>query len=147
MNYEMNCITMHKCTEMSSQPDIQNFNNLRPEPERNSLRRRDKKLNADSEATSPRVSRSMKDASSSNVCTDLVELFCTLCICIILCDTSKASENLTFILKRSLILSSVFVIIIICCLGAMKIKGSIEQMALYLFQNCDVREEVRGSFK
>ena len=116
------------------------------------MRRRDEKLNVDSEATSPRVSRSMKDASSSNVCTDFVELFsmkvnlkvfCTLCLCIIIvCDTNKASKNLSFILKQSLILSSVFVVIIICCLGAMKIKDSIEQMTLDLFQNYDVPEEV-----
>ena len=35
-----------------------------------------------------------------------------LCLCIILCDTRKASENLTFIVKESLILSSVCVIIV-----------------------------------
>ena len=35
-----------------------------------------------------------------------------------------------------------FVVNIICCLGAMKIKDSVEQMALDLFQNCDVPEEV-----
>ena len=29
------------------------------------------------------------------------KMFCILCLCIILCDTSKASENLTFVLKRS----------------------------------------------
>ena len=39
-----------------------------------------------------------------------LKMFCILCICIILCDTSKASQNLTFILKRSLILSSDFVV-------------------------------------
>ena len=120
------------------------------------MRRRDEKLNVDSEATSPRVSRSMKDASSSNVCTDFVELFsmkvnlkvfCTLCLCIIIvCDTNKASKNLSFILKQSLILSSVFVVIIICCLGAMKIKDSVEQITLDLFQNCDVPEEVSVTF-
>ena len=49
-------------------------------------------------------------------------LYCLIILCIILCDTSKASENLTFVLKQSLILSSVFAVIIICCLGAMKIK-------------------------
>ena len=56
-----------------------------------------------------------------------VKMFCILCLCIILCDTSKASENLTFVLKQSLILSSAFVsVIIICC--------------------CDVPEEVSVSF-
>ena len=83
---QMNCITMHKCTEMYLKPDIQNLDNLRAEPE-SSLRRRDEKLNADSEGTSSRVSHSMKDGSSSNVCTYFVELstmkvnlkvFCTL---------------------------------------------------------------------
>ena len=36
----VNCITMHKRTEMYSEPDIQNLDNLRPEPERSSLTRR-----------------------------------------------------------------------------------------------------------
>ena len=40
----INCITMHKCTEMYSELEIQNLDNLRPEPERSSLR---------SETTSP----------------------------------------------------------------------------------------------
>ena len=44
-------------------------------------------------------------------------MYCILCLCIILLDTSKASENLTFILKRFC------VCVIICCLGAMKIEG------------------------
>ena len=48
------------------------------------------------------------------------------------------SENLTFILKQSLILSSFCVGIIICCLAAMKIEGSVEEMISNLFQNCDV---------
>ena len=71
-------------------------------------------------------------------------MFCILCLCIILCDTSKASENLNFALKQSLILSSVFVAI--CCLGAMKIKDSVEQITLELFQNCHVPEEVSVTF-
>ena len=41
---------------------------------------------------------------------------------IIVCDTNKTSENLTFVPKQSLILSIVFVVVIICSLGAMKIK-------------------------
>ena len=49
-------------------------------------------------------------------------------------------------MKQSLILSSVFVVIIICCLGAMKIKDSVEQITLDLFQNCDVPEEVSVTF-
>ena len=92
-------------------------------------------------------------ASSSTVCTNYVELFSMnvkmlyiLCLCIILCDASKASENLTFVLKQSLILSSAFLVIIMCCLGAMKIKDSVEQMTLDLFQNCDVPEEVSVTF-
>ena len=47
-------------------------------------------------------------------------------------------------MKESLILSSVFVVI--CCLGAMKIKDSVEQITLDLFQNCDVPEEVSVTF-
>ena len=47
-------------------------------------------------------------------------------------------------MKKSLILSSDFVAI--CCLGAMKINDSVEQLALDLFQNCDVAEEVSVTF-
>ena len=70
----MNCITMHKYTEMYSEPEIQNL----AEPERSSWRR-DEKVNADSEASIVRK--------------DYVELFsvkvnlkvlCILCLCIIL---------------------------------------------------------------
>ena len=77
---------------------------------------------------------------SNNILCTHVKVFCILCLCIILFDISKASENLTFILKQSLILSSfcTCVSIIICCLGAMKIEGSIEEMISNLFQNCDV---------
>ena len=134
------------------EPDIQNLENLRPEPERSNLRRRDQKLNADSEATSPRVSRSMKDASSST-CTDHVEMFsikvnlkvfCPVCLCIILCDSSKASENLTLISKEIVILSSICVIV--CCVNAKKTKETVEQIALGLFKTCKVPEEVSVNF-
>ena len=47
---------------------------------------------------------------------------------------------------ETVILSSDFIVIIICCLGAMKIKDSVKQMALDLFQNCDVPEEVIVTF-
>ena len=72
-----------------------------------------------------------------------LKMFYILCLCIILYDTSKASENLTFVLKQGLILLSVFVVII-CCLGAVKIKDSVEQLnyIIDLFQNVDVPEEV-----
>ena len=53
------------------------------------------------------------------------------------------SEATTFVLKQSLILSSVFAVIITCCLGAMK---TVEQITLDIFQNCDVPEEVSGTF-
>ena len=76
--------------------------------------------------------------SNNIVCTHYVKVSCILCLCIILFDTSKASENLTFILKQSLILSSFCVCIIICCLGAMKIEGSIEEMISNLFPNFDL---------
>ena len=76
---------------------------------------------------SPKRSEFQKRSHSTcNVCTDYVELFssvnvnlkmfcilCLLILCIILCSTSKASGNLTFVLKQSLILSSVSVVIII----------------------------------
>ena len=35
---------------------------------------------------------------------------------------------------------------VFCCLGVMKIKDSVEQITLDLFQNCDVLEEVSGTF-
>ena len=77
--------------------------------------------------------------SNSIVCTH-VKVFDILCLCIVLFDTSKASENLTFILKQSLILSSfcICISIIISRLAAMKIEGSIEGMISHLFQHCDV---------
>ena len=53
-----------------------------------------------------------------------LKMFCILSLCIILCDTSKASENLSFVLKHlTLILLSVFVVIV-CFLevGAIKIQ-------------------------
>ena len=37
----------------------------------------------------------------------------------------------------------VFAVVIICLLGAMKIKDSVEQITLDLFQNCYVPEEVQ----
>ena len=60
-----------------------------------------------------------ESAIHSIVCTDYVGLFsrkvnlkvfCIRCLFIILCDTSTASENLTYILKQSAILSSVIII-------------------------------------
>ena len=42
------------------------------------------------------------------------------------------------------ILSSDFFVLIVVC--AMKIKDSLEQMTLDLFQNCDVPEEVSVTF-
>ena len=73
-----------------------------------------------------------------------LKMFCILCLCIILCDTSKASENLTFVLKQSLILSSVFVVIIICCLGAMNIKDCGTNYIRFI--SFDVPEEMNVSF-
>ena len=113
---------------MYSEPESQKLDNLKSEPDR-SLRRRSENLIA----ISPRVTK-----SNNIVCTHYVRVFCILCFCTILFDTSKASVNLTFILKQSLILSRFCVGIIICCLGAMKIEGSIEEMIQNLFQNCDV---------
>ena len=134
---------------MYSERDIQNHDKLSAEAERSSLRRRDEKLNADSEATSSCVKSAN---SSSSVCTDVelfsmkvnLKVFCTLCLCVILCDSSKASENLTFILKEIVILSSV--VIIVCCASAMKIKESVEQMASDLFKKCEVPEELSVTF-
>ena len=73
----------------------------------------------------------------AQVCRDYVELFsmnvnlkvfCIPSLCIILCDTSKASENLTYFETKS----SVFVVIYIYCVGAMKIKESAEQIVMFL---------------
>ena len=95
---------MHKCTEMYSEPEIQNLEDLRRGPERSSLRR-DKKANvADSEA------------SSTVVCKGYAELF------------SKASENLT------LILSSVVVIYIcVLCVMKMKESAQQIALDLFSF--------------
>ena len=112
-----------KCFAQSQKLDKQ-----KSEPERSSRRRSENLI-----AISPRVTK-----SNNIVCTHYVKVFCILCLCIILFDTSKASENLTFILKQSLILSSFCVCIIICCLGAMKIEGSIEETISNIFPNFDV---------
>ena len=50
--------------------------------------------------------------ASSHVSKATTYIFCILCLNIILCGTRKVSENLTFILEQSLILSSVCVIIV-----------------------------------
>ena len=106
----MNSITMHNCTEMYSEPEIQNLDDLKPEPERSSWRR-DEKVNADSEA--------------SIVCKDYVEMFsvkvnlkvfCILCLRIILCDTSLIPLSV--------------VVIYICVVCAMKMKESAPEIAL-----------------
>ena len=57
--------------------------------------------------------------------------FCILCFCIILFDT-RFWNKVSFC-RVSVHVSS----IIICCLGAMKIEGSMEEMISNLFQNCD----------
>ena len=78
-----------------------------------------------------------RTAKSNNiVCTHYVKVFCILCLSIIPSDTSKASENLTLVLKPNLILSSfcACVSIIICCLAAMKIGGSVEEMIQIYFK-------------
>ena len=83
INSKINCIAMQKCTKKT---------HARSE---RSLRRRNEN------AASPSVNHSKSNS--------IVYLFCILCLCIILYDTSKASKNLTFILKQSLILPSVCV--------------------------------------
>ena len=61
---------------------------------------------------------------------------------VLFCHASKASENLTFILKQSLTLSRVVVVIYLTYgVYVMKIKSA-PQIALDLFQNCDFREEL-----
>ena len=87
----MNCLlerSYHVQTHMLAAVETYN---LRPEPESSSLTHRNEKLNADSKATN--------SPCSSTICADYIELFstnvnlkmlCILCLCIILCDTSKA---------------------------------------------------------
>ena len=65
-----------------------------------------------SEATSPCQS----NASSSTV---YKIIFCILCLCLILCDTSKASENLTFL---TVSFCRVFLLLCIVWVPYMKIK-------------------------
>ena len=60
-----------------------------PESQKLDTRRRRENLIA----ISPRVTK-----SNNIVCTHYVKVFCILCLSIILFDTSKALENLTFIL-------------------------------------------------
>ena len=57
---------------MYTEPDVKNIDDLRPEPERSSVRHGDKNLNADSEAILQRIRSLMK-----TVCTDHGELFST----------------------------------------------------------------------
>ena len=45
LNSEMNYIVIDKGTQINSQPDIPNLENLKAEPERSSLRHRDENLN------------------------------------------------------------------------------------------------------
>ena len=59
-----------------------------------------------------------------------------------LSDTSKASENLTFILNRVVYILSSNGAVAIFWLGAMKIKDSVGRIALDLFHNFDLPEEV-----
>ena len=70
-------------------------------------------------AISPRVTKS-RQHSMYSLCQGVLHSLSLY----ILFDTSKASENLSFILKQSLILSGFYtcVNIIICCLAAMKIE-------------------------
>ena len=88
----------------------------------------------------------MNSTDTSTVCRDYVELFsmnvnlkvfCILCLCIILCDTSKASENLTFILKQSRVFLSLFISVVWA-----QWRSKSQQNKLDLFQNCDVPEEL-----
>ena len=88
---QMNSITMYKCTEMYSEPEIQNLVDLKPEPERSSWRR-DEKVNVDSEASIVRK--------------DYVEPFSV--------KMNLKVSFAFFMLKQSLILSSVVVFIYIC---------------------------------
>ena len=109
INSEKNCIAKNKC----------------PVSQKLDMRYRSENLIA----ISPHVTK-----SNNIVCTHYVKVFYILCRFIIISDASKASEDLTFILKQSLILSSfcTCVTIITCCLAAMKIEGSIEEMILNL---------------
>ena len=75
---QLNCITMHKCTETYSEPESQNLDDLKPEPERSSWRR-DEKVNADSEASIVCI----KDYVELFCVKVNLKVFCILCLCII----------------------------------------------------------------
>ena len=60
--------------------------------------------------------------------------------------TQVNSQNILLLFWNGFILLSVFVVIIICCLGSMKIKDSEEPISLDLFENCDVPEELSVTF-
>ena len=95
---QVNCIAMYKFTQMYSENESQKPDNLKSEPERSSRRRSENLI-------AIRVTK-----SNNLVCTHYVKVFCILCLCIILLDTSKASENLTFILKSLRSVEFVFVL-------------------------------------
>ena len=69
-----------------------------------------------------------------------LKVLCILLLCIILADTSKASENLTFVWDQNFTLLCIYVVVATFWLGAMKVKQSVEQMAL-LFENWEMAEE------
>ena len=91
VNSQVKSITMHRYTQMYSEPENQKLDNLKSEPDR-SLKRRSENLIA----ISPLVTK-----SNNIVCTHYVRVFCILCLCTILLDTSKASVNLTLFWNKS----------------------------------------------
>ena len=93
----MNCITMHKPTEMCSEPDIQNLDNLRPETERSSLRRRTRNGMPTVKPLHLLLAPFMNSTDTSTVCRDYVKLFSMNVNLKVFCILRKASENLTFI--------------------------------------------------
>ena len=71
-----------------------------------------------------------------------LECFAFVVLSIILCDTSKASENLTFVFEQSLILSSV----LLSLLSVVRChEDSVEQIP-FKFISFDVREEISVTF-
>ena len=77
-----------------------------------------------------------------------LKMFCILCLLLSFFElfyaTQVKRQKIWLLFWNSLILSSDF--IVICCLGTTKLKDSVEQITLDLFQNCDMPEEVSVTF-
>ena len=140
MFLSMNCIAMHNCTEMYEDPDVQNVENLKEQAERRGSKCKDQNPNdINGEATSILGHRLIVYMELFSMKVNL-KVLCILLLCIILADTSKASENLTFLWNQRFTLLCICVVVATFWLSAMKIKQAADNVAL-LFENWNMIEE------